>query len=133
MAKDTLKRRPDMDPPPPAPPGVPPDGPVSPGGDAATPPPHGTARPAEPAGPLPRVVDPLERAGRGQQRFRVACHNYAPRKARYILAAEGDEAGARACYLAAEGLDREVARLQKIAGEKGSVEDPDLVLVPLDD
>lgn len=119
----------------PLPPGVPPDGePVAgAGGDREKPPKYGTPVPAG-AGGLPRVVTQLARAGNGETRFKVRCNNYTPRKVRYILAADGDEAGARACYLKAEGLDKEIERLKKVAGSKASeVEEPDLVITELPD
>ena len=127
------KKKPEADAPPPAPPGVPPDGPVTAGVEDRSPPEFGTPKPAGP-GNLPRVVDQLARAGGGETRFKVRCNNYPPRAPRYVLAAGGDEAGAVACYLAAEGLDREIARLKKVAGPKADeVEEPDLVVTALAD
>jgi hypothetical protein len=103
-------------------------------GDKGPPPKFGVGKPAAEGGLLPRVVDPLERAIDGTQRFKVACRNYSPRKVRYVLAKDGDEAGATACYLAAEGLDKELALLKELAGPDASrVEKPALVITPLND
>ena len=94
----------------------------------------GAGKPADPTGPLPRVVDQLDRAVAGTTRFKVRCNNYGPRKTRYILAKDGDEKGARECYLKAEGLDKELERLKKVAGVKANeIEDADLVLTELPD
>lgn len=116
---------------------VPPDGPgVHTGEPGMTAPAFGTPRPVVVAGDLPRVVNELERAPRDCVRIKVRCNNYTPRKTRYILAARGDAAEAQAsnCYLQAEGLDRELARLKKIAGARAAeVEEPDLVLTVLAD
>lgn len=130
-----LKRKVEADSPPPTPPGVPPDGNPIAGvaSEKDRPPPYGTAVPAGP-GDLPRVVDQLARAGAGQSRFRVACHNYQPRKVRYILTQSGDASAAKSLYLKVEGLDKELERLKKLAGAKaGDVEEPDLVATELPD
>jgi hypothetical protein len=100
--------------------------------DAKPPPPFGTQRPAGP-GALPRVISELERAGRGETRFKIACRNYSPQKTRYVLAGAGDEAGAIDCYLRANGL---AAHLKKLRGrlKKGEeLEQPELVVTELPD
>lgn len=109
---------------------LPPDLPGAPAGDDKPPPKFGTAKPASDAGDLPRVVDPLERAVDGTTRYKVVCRNYGGRKVRYVLAKRGDEAGAVACYLKAEGLDREVARLEK---QGVAPEQPELAVTHLPD
>lgn len=115
------------------PPGVPPEQVPFPGGlvDEQKPPPkYGTGRPADPSGPVPRVIDPLERAPKksGLSRFKIRCNNYHPQKTRYILAADAESA--KACYLKANGLDKAVEKLKKAGGP---VEEPDLVIVELED
>lgn len=100
MSKDKYNSRP----------AVPAEQPPSPAGAAeGTPPPrYGTARPAEPAAELPRVLDPLERLRPGVPgaRFKVRADGdpLAPRPTLYILAES--EAQARTCYLEASGLDK---------------------------
>jgi hypothetical protein len=102
--------------------------------DEAPPPPFGTGKPAAADGVLPRVVGELERAVPGTVRFKVGCRNYSPRKTRYVLAKPDDEAGARACYLKAEGLDKELERARKAAGANAAdVEDAELVVTRLAD
>lgn len=96
------------------------------------PPPFGTAKPAGP-GALPRVVPELARAGKGETRYKIACRNYSPQKTRYVLADEGDEAGAVACYLRANGLDVVLAKLRGRAQKPDDVEAPDLVVTELAD
>ncbi len=130
------KRSPD-DVPPPQPPGVPADGPVAAGVDPKLKQPaYGTPKAADPAGELPRVCDPLERAAAGQQRFKFASRDYSAVGAPvlYVLAKKGDEDGAKACYLEASGLAAEVAKLKKAAGDKaGEVADPVLAVTELPD
>jgi hypothetical protein len=96
------------------------------------PPPFGTARPAG-AGKLPRVVDQLARAGAGETRFKIACRNYSPQKTRYVLARAGDEDGAVACYLHANGLDKHIAKLKGRAPADKPPEQPELVVTELAD
>ena len=56
-------------------------------------------------GPLPRVIDQLERAGKGQTRYKVrgewpeGCSGPL-----YVLAEEGDQKGAVTCYLRSRDL-----------------------------
>lgn len=139
MTQPTPKRKPIDDAPPPHPPGVkagpPPDGAVRGAPEEGKKEPEfGTARQAEPTGELPRVIDQLERATSGTVRFKVAVRNYSPQKTRYVLARPGDEAAAVACALAANGLDRELDRLRKLAGDKaGEVEAPAVVVTALPD
>lgn len=115
------------------PPGVPEERTPTPGGlGEGKPPQFGTGRPADPDGPVPRVITQLERApNRSLSRFKIRCNNYHPQKTRYILAK--DEASAKACYLAANGLDKLIEKLKKStpAGEK--VEEPDLAVTELED
>lgn len=110
------------------PPGVPPEGHVGPAPDETKPPPFGTAKPAEATGPLPRVVDELERAVPGTKRFKIRCNNYQPQERRYILARNEDEA--RACYTKVNKLDEEMERLKK---NGGTVEPAALVVTLLPD
>jgi hypothetical protein len=115
--------------------GVPADGVGSPAAPAGTvPPPFGSPKVIDEAGPLPRVVNQLDRAPRGASRFKVRCANYLPRKVRYVLARPGDEAAAKECYLKAEALDAQVEKLKRVAGAKASeVEEPDLIATELKD
>lgn len=56
-----------------------------------------------PDGPLPRVIDPMERAGPGLFRFKIrVTNNEYQGRTRYVLARTREDA--EACYLAAEGL-----------------------------
>jgi hypothetical protein len=111
--------------------GVPPEGGNRGGDDEKPKPKFGTGKPAEAKGVLPRVIDQLERAVAGTTRFKIRCNNYGPKKTRYVLAADGDEKGARECYLKAEGLDKELDRLEKLT--PGKVEPADLVVTELPD
>lgn len=116
------------------PPGVPEERTPIPGGtDEQSPPPKfGTEKPADAGGPVPRVIDALERApGKGKVapfRFKIRCNNYHPQKTRYILA--NDEESAKRCYLKANGLDKHLERLKK---NNMTVEEPDLAVTQLED
>lgn len=113
---------------------LPPDVTGAPGGHEAPPPKFGTAKAVDPNGPLPRVVNELERVtpGSGFQRYKVRCDNYTPQKTRYILAQDEDEA--RAHYLEVNGLNALVAKLKKQAKDKADdVEEPALAVTVLAD
>jgi hypothetical protein len=119
------------DEPPPLPPGVPADGsPVAGDDERKKPPPFGTARPA-PRGDLPRVCDPLDRAGEGEVRVKVCCRNYRPQETRYVLCEKRTpaeiEADATRCFLAKNGLDKQVEQLRKTAGAKADDVEPPAV------
>lgn len=90
------------------------------------------ARPADAAGPVPRVLDPLERAPRGLRRFKIRCTNYGTSASRYVLAR--DEAEARAHFSQAAGVDDLYARAKKGRAKDAPAPDaPDLVVVELED
>jgi hypothetical protein len=96
----TKKRLSPDDVPPPAPPGVPADGPVAAGVDKKLKDPEfGTPKRAEP-GDLPRVCDALERAPAGAKRFKFRGRRGADAllRTRYVMAACKDTAGE--CYRA---------------------------------
>lgn len=84
--------------------------------DDGTPPKYGVAVPADPQGPVPRVVRELERApkGSGLTRYKVRVLNYEGHP-RYVLARSADEA--KAHYLAVESIDARVAEARKGGGE----------------
>lgn len=128
MAAAAAKKRDDL------PPGVLEERPAAPAGaiDRGSPPPHGTARPAE-TGALPRVISPLERAGDGARRYKVRCNNYTPRPIRYILARSEQEA--REHYLTvATDLSQVLARLERTRRDGDlPVEPADLVVTVLPD
>lgn len=112
------------------PPGVPAEG-GAPAAESKAPPKFGTPKVAE-CGGVPRLVRELERAPAGQTRFKVGCRNYGPRKTRYMIAADEDQA--RAFYLEVEKLGELLARLRKNAGAKADeVEQPELVVTQLAD
>jgi hypothetical protein len=93
---------------------------------------HGTGHVADAGGPVPRVVDQLDRAPKGFARFKIRCNNWHPQKTRYVLA-KPDEAGRKAaidCYLKANGLDKAMARVKANGTEP---EPPDLVVTELAD
>ncbi len=82
------------------------------------------AKPADPTGPLPRVIDPSERAVEGTTRFKIGCRNYGdigPIPTLYILAKSGkgdkaedkaeEEAGA--FYLNHVGLTKKFEAINK--------------------
>lgn len=113
--------------------GVPEERTPIPGGADTNPlPKHGTQRPADADGPIPRVVNALDRAPAGLVRVKIRLNNYHPQKTRYVLTQPG-EAGIQAakdCVARANGLDRQLDRL-KAAG--GVVEPPDFVVTVLGD
>jgi hypothetical protein len=107
-----------------------------PGGteEQSPPPKFGTARPADPAGDLPRLTDALDRVKRDGPvaRYKIRCNNYHPQETRYILSqrSEAGEKAARELYLKVNGLDLHLARLRK---NGVTVEEPDLVVRCLED
>lgn len=115
---------------------LPPDLPGAPGGDTRPQPKHGTARPADEHGVVPRVVNPLERAPRGSglSRYKIRVDNYRPVPTRYVLAA--DRESAEACYLESVGESIEYAG-NTATGHRplpdGSKAPPKLVVVELED
>jgi hypothetical protein len=111
------------------PPGVPAEGPGG-GADDKPMPKFGVGRPADPDGPIPRVVEALERTPDKARalRFKIRCNNYHPQPTRYVLAK--DEASAKDCYLKANGLDK---LLEKLKAAGGVVEPPDLIVTVLAD
>lgn len=109
--------------------GVPAESPGGPAPDGGTVPKFGVGKPADAGGPLPRVIDPLERAVPGTLRFKVGCRNYRPQPTVYVLAK--DEASARACYLAHTKLDEQTRALKDAGAEK--VDAPLLSVTPLAD
>ena len=112
--------------------GLPPETTGAPAQNEAPPPPFGTEEMADPGGPVPRVLKQTERAPRGLTRFKIRCNNYSPKPIKYILAKDEDQA--RGCYTSAVGIDNEIARLTKNAGEKGVKPEPaDLVVTQLPD
>jgi hypothetical protein len=88
----------------------------------------GQGKPAA-SGPIPRVIDQLERATDGAKRFRVSCHNYQPKPVRYVLARSEDEA--IDAYKANVKLPEELKRVQGRNTEKP--DDPEIVCVALAD
>jgi hypothetical protein len=108
-------------------------GPVVPPPDDKPPPKYGTQRKAGP-GELPRICHPLERAGKGQRRFKISCRNYGPQPTRYILADEdATEDDAKHCYLESTSLGAELARLKENAGPDVKIEPPAWVVTELAD
>lgn len=71
---------------------------------------HGTARTAKSDGPVPRVVQPVERAPEGFQRFKIRGDSHGVNTTRYVLAKKGDRAGAEAHYRKIHKLDEAVQR-----------------------
>jgi hypothetical protein len=112
--------------------GVPEERTPIPGGADTNPlPKHGTQRVADTNGPLPRVVNALDRApnkGRAPFRFKARSNNYHPQKTRYILA--NDEASARDCFLKTNGLDKQ---LEKLKANGATPEPVDVVITQLED
>ncbi len=71
---------------------------------------HGTARTATSDGPVPRVVQPVERAPEGFQRFKIRGDSHGVHTTRYVLAKKGDRAGAEAHYRKVHKLDEMLER-----------------------
>ncbi len=120
----------------PLPPGVPADGPGAPAAlPDTTPPAFGTPKPADPSlAGLPRVCNELERSRPGQRRYKIRAENYSGmNNPRYILAADGDEEGARACYLEASGIAAHLAKLKKNGRTVTEIETPFLAITVLPD
>ncbi len=59
--------------------------------EGGKPPLFGTARPAA-EGPIPRVVDPLDRAVNGLGRFKISIRDAETAAVKYVLAKQRDEA-----------------------------------------
>lgn len=59
--------------------------------DGPKPPPFGTARPAA-DGPIPRIIDPLDRATSGLGRFKISVRDAETAAVKYVLAKQRDEA-----------------------------------------
>lgn len=95
---------------------------------ANTAPKHGSGKPAS-DGPVPRVVNQLERATAGTTRFRLSCHNYHPKPVRYVLAR--NEAEAIDTYKANVKLADELKRVKGRNPE--DPDEPEIVCVALAD
>ncbi len=115
--------------------GVPEDQTPIPGGtdNQAPPPPFGTSRLLEHGGDVPRVCNPLDRVDKttGLKRFKIGTKNHHPQPVTYIIARNEDEA--KKCFLKANGLDKQLERLQKNAGPDQKVEQPDWIVTELPD
>jgi hypothetical protein len=100
--------------------------------DDGKPPKFGVGKPAAEGGPLPRVIDQLERATKGTRRFKVRVDGYTPATTRYVLTADGPDAekDARQCYAKAQRLDEHLARIKKGGGK---VEEPQFAVTALAD
>jgi len=117
-----LGRAQDLDPPKPAPKG----GPAIPGLQQG---------PVADATPLPRVVKDYERAPAGCQRFKVRARPFAGQvpPTQYVLAADGDEDGARDFYLRHNGLAEQVEAQEKAGVAPDKIERPVVMVKPLPD
>lgn len=104
-----------------------------PAADRPKDPPFGVGVPASASAKLPRECKELERAAKGQVRFKIRCKNYESQKARYVLVADGEKALDQAveCYAKVGGLADEVARQKKI--DPASAVEPDYVVTRLPD
>jgi hypothetical protein len=71
---------------------------------------HGAPRAADPKGELPRFVEPVERAGEGQTRFKVRGDSHGVNTTRYVLAKKDDRKGAEALDREHHGLDEQLER-----------------------
>lgn len=98
------------------------------------PPPFAVPKVVDAAGPLPRVVPELARAVPGTTRWKVRVLNFGEgfNDHKYILTTAGDEAGAKACFAEASGLNRFVADLKK-RSKPSDVDEPAFVCKPLAD
>lgn len=107
-----------------------------PGQDApADRPPRGLPEESTDPNRVPRVINPSLRAGQGYSRYKVRADIVGENsKTLYILAKEGDEAGAQECYLHATGLDKKRRVMDEKTGEVKEVVRPvDLVVKELRD
>lgn len=121
-----------------APTGVPSDGAPTliapPGGKV---PEFGTAKPLSPAdvaGDLPRVVNPLARvpAGSAAKRFKLQCQNIEGfRVPLYVLALDAESA--KTCFLEASGINGYLASLLEAGATEKELIAPKVVVKPLDD
>lgn len=89
------------------------------------------------ASPLPKgvpaaVVSEHSRAPDGFQRFRIRAMNYQGYTHLYILAAKGDLASAKKCYLEASGLQKYLDDLAEVVDAR-EVKRPQLNVLPLPD
>jgi hypothetical protein len=86
-------------------------------------------RPADPNGPVPRILDPHERAYRGTRRFKIRVAGNPEAPILYVLAR--DEASARSCYLKATGLPDPLVSADNGGGMPGV--GPNVLIRELDD
>lgn len=100
--------------------------PHSPAGETNNPPKHGTQRPLDVGGVVPRVVHPLDRvpAGSVLRRFKIRCECYIiPKPIQYVLA--HNEAEASKFYSESHELDK--------VPKHPSAPEPSLVVTQLPD